>query len=164
MNEFKDIIKKYREEKKITKSTLSKLIGVAPSYITRLENGEKKNPSTDIKLKISKALDIPISELGINNISQLYVVPKPVINDIFPEIGKLKEEQKVHDTVEEFKFMANNVLLDEEKERIFKLVEYYNRVYYNDRYDLSKIDDDTYMDLRNMFYISIKTIIKNYQK
>ena len=32
MNEFKDTIKKYREEKGITKSTLSKLIGVSPCF------------------------------------------------------------------------------------------------------------------------------------
>ena len=164
MNEFKDTIKKYREEKGITKSTLSKLIGVSPSYITRLESGEKKNPSTDIKLKISEILDIPLSELGIDNIPGLYTVPEPDTNDICPEIRELKEEQKVHDPVEEFKSVGNSTLSYKEKEAIFKLVEYYNRVYYNGRYNLNKIKDDTYMDLRNMFYLSIKTIIKNYQK
>lgn len=158
-----NIVKKYRKQSNITQDELAKKIGISKSFMSKIEIGNKQ-PSFEIKLKLCEILNIPFKELGINNIPGLYVVPRPDINDIFPGPEKLKEEPKAHDPVEEFKFMANNVLLDEEKEMMFKLIEHYNYAYCNGRYDLSKINDDTYMDLRNMFYISMKTILKNYQK
>ena len=35
-------IKLYRKKNKMTKSELARLINVSPSYITKLENGEKQ--------------------------------------------------------------------------------------------------------------------------
>ena len=144
-------LKRLRRDKKITLAALSNKTGIPVSTLNGIEKGAKT--SYDKILKLSEVFNIETNDLlGIKKDGNLKSNPIIV------------KEQKAHNTVEEFKFMANNVLLDEEKEMIFKLVEYYNRVYYNDRYDLSKIDDDAYMDLRNMFYISIKTILKNYQK
>ena len=51
----------YREQANMSKSELARLIGVSPSYITKLENGEKANPSLEIKIKIANALEIPPS-------------------------------------------------------------------------------------------------------
>lgn len=65
--DLKDKIKYYREKKHMTKSELSRKIGVSPSYITKLENGEKTNPSLEIQIKIAKTLEIPLNEL-INSI------------------------------------------------------------------------------------------------
>ena len=144
-------LKRLRRDKKITLAALSNKTGIPVSTLNGIEKGAKT--SYDKILKLSEVFSIETNDLlGIKKDGNLKSNPIIV------------KEQKVHDTVEEFKFMANNVLLDEEKEMIFKLVEYYNRVYYNGRYNLNKIKDDTYMDLRNMFYLSIKTIIKNYQK
>lgn len=56
-------IKLYREKSNMTKSELARAIGVSPSYITKLESGEKTNPSLEIQLKIAKTLGIPLSEL-----------------------------------------------------------------------------------------------------
>nr|DAF73210.1 MAG TPA: helix-turn-helix XRE-family like protein [Caudoviricetes sp.] len=62
--DIKERIKFYREKRNISKSELARQIGVSPSYITMLENGDKKNPSMEILLKISSALNINVSELS----------------------------------------------------------------------------------------------------
>lgn len=56
-------IKYYREKINMSKSELARKIGVSPSYITMLENGDKKNPSMEILLKLSNALNVNITEL-----------------------------------------------------------------------------------------------------
>lgn len=56
-------IKKYRSAKGMSKSELARLINVSPSYITKLENGEKKNPSLEVKIKMAKALGCSMNEL-----------------------------------------------------------------------------------------------------
>ena len=56
-------IKKFREEKKMSKSELARKINVSPSYITMLENGNKTNPSSDVIFKIAIALGITIGDL-----------------------------------------------------------------------------------------------------
>lgn len=61
-------IKLYREKNKITKSELARLINVSPSYITKLENGEKQNPTLEILMKIAKALNVELSDLDSNNV------------------------------------------------------------------------------------------------
>lgn len=63
MKALKDIIKYYRERNNITKSELSRKIGVSPSYITMLENGEKANPSFEILVKLSRVFNISYTEL-----------------------------------------------------------------------------------------------------
>nr|UVN03563.1 MAG: helix-turn-helix domain protein [Bacteriophage sp.] len=57
-------IKLYRKKNKMTKSELARLINVSPSYITKLENGEKENPSLEVKIKIANVLGCSVSELG----------------------------------------------------------------------------------------------------
>lgn len=66
MDTLKEKIKYYREKKDISKSKLAKDIGVSPSYITRLENGEKTSPSLEILIELSKALEIPLYKLNSN--------------------------------------------------------------------------------------------------
>lgn len=61
--DLKERIKFYREKRNISKSELARQINVSPSYITMLENGDKKNPSMEILLKIAKAFNISYSEL-----------------------------------------------------------------------------------------------------
>lgn len=63
MDNLKEKIKHYREKKNISKSELSRKIGVSPAYITKLENGDKTNPSLEILAKLSTTLDIPLDEL-----------------------------------------------------------------------------------------------------
>ena len=82
MKDFNILIKEAREKNNISKSELSRLIGVTPAYITMLENGKKKKPSTDILIKLSQALDIPLILLSAslnknhdNKISTLFAGP-----------------------------------------------------------------------------------------
>ncbi len=56
-------IKKIREYKKIGINKLGRLTGIAPSYISALENNKKSNPSQDIISKIASALEVPMSLL-----------------------------------------------------------------------------------------------------
>ena len=60
---FNKRLKYYREKSNISKSELARIIGVSPSYITKLENGEKSNPSLSIKIKIANSLGCSISDL-----------------------------------------------------------------------------------------------------
>lgn len=63
---MKEKIKFYREKRNMSKSELARQIGVSPSYITMLENGDKKNPSLEIKVKLAKALNIQVTDLDPN--------------------------------------------------------------------------------------------------
>lgn len=57
-------IRKYRELRGMTYEQLSKVSGVAKSYIQKLENdNENVNPSARILCKLSKALQVPIEKL-----------------------------------------------------------------------------------------------------
>ena len=144
-------LKRLRKERKITLAVLSKKTGIPVTTLNGIEKGSKTSYYNILKL--SEAFNIEANDLlGIEKDGKQKSNPIMV------------EEQKAYNTIKEFKFVADNVLSDKEKEIMFQLVEHYNNTYYNGRYDLSKIDDDTYMDLRSMFYISIKTVLKNYQK
>ncbi|MCE3228303.1 MAG: hypothetical protein K0S32_2854 [Bacteroidetes bacterium] len=65
MDEFKQIganILKYRLRKKFTQLDLAAATGFDESSIGRLENG-KTNPTVKTLLRISKALDVNLSDL-----------------------------------------------------------------------------------------------------
>lgn len=57
-SEVKDLIKLYRNEKKISQEELAEKLGVSRVTITRYENGTRV-PSIDMLRKIAKALDVP---------------------------------------------------------------------------------------------------------
>ena len=57
----------YREKRGISKSQLAREIGVSPAYITKLENGEKTNPSLELKVKIANVLEQPLTVFLENN-------------------------------------------------------------------------------------------------
>lgn len=63
MDSISQKIKSLREEYPMSKSELARKISVSPAYITMLENGKKDNPSYEILLKISNALECSISDL-----------------------------------------------------------------------------------------------------
>jgi transcriptional regulator with XRE-family HTH domain len=56
------MLKQRREEKHLTQATLADEVGVNQAYIAKLESGDKKNPTLDLK-KIAKALGLPVTEL-----------------------------------------------------------------------------------------------------
>lgn len=63
MDDLKLKIKYYREKQHMSKSELSNKVGISPGYITKLENGEKKNPSRSVLIRLSTALGISINDL-----------------------------------------------------------------------------------------------------
>lgn len=63
MNDLKIKLKYYREKQNMSKSELARKIGVSPAYITKLENGEKTNPSISVLMRLSTALAITTYDL-----------------------------------------------------------------------------------------------------
>lgn len=81
--ELKDKIKYYREKNNMTKSELARKIGVSPSYITKLENGEKDNPSLELQLKICTALNCSMPDLTNNKYFIGQYVLEKILNSGF---------------------------------------------------------------------------------
>ena len=59
-------IKTEREKRKISKSELARKIEVSPAYITMLENGKKKNPTTDLLRKICLVFEMDMYDLVLD--------------------------------------------------------------------------------------------------
>ncbi|MDB2045642.1 helix-turn-helix transcriptional regulator [Clostridium perfringens] len=57
----------FTEKKRINKSQLARDIGVSPTYITKLENGEKTNTSLELKVKIANVFEQPLTVFLENN-------------------------------------------------------------------------------------------------
>ena len=68
---FGAVIKYQRNQKDLTLAKLADMTGMSPSYINRLEKGERKAPGYSIVKSLSEALSIPLSEMleiaGIEN-------------------------------------------------------------------------------------------------
>lgn len=60
---YKNKIRKYRKDKKITLEELAKEIGISTGYLCHLEKGTRNNPSTTIMEKIAKGLNKSIAEV-----------------------------------------------------------------------------------------------------
>lgn len=58
---FGQLLKQHRLQRGLTQTELSRAIGVTPSYITRLEYGER-HPSRRVVLALAKALALPPAE------------------------------------------------------------------------------------------------------
>lgn len=56
-------LKKIRKEKGLSQKDLAKETELSVSYIQQLENGGKKNPSTDTLIKIGKVLGVDIQKI-----------------------------------------------------------------------------------------------------
>lgn len=56
-------IKHFRRIKNLTQKELAKKTSLSQSYINELENGKKKNPSTEVLCNIAKALGVTVSEI-----------------------------------------------------------------------------------------------------
>ncbi|MEH7491137.1 helix-turn-helix transcriptional regulator [Neobacillus sp. 3P2-tot-E-2] len=69
MNTIGNTIKNYREHLKMTKEELAQKIRVGIQTIEKYESGEQI-PSTQTLLKLSTVLDIPASELLLDQLDQ----------------------------------------------------------------------------------------------
>ena len=59
-------IKSRREEYGINQAQLARRAGISPSYLSKIEKGERNHPNYIIVLEICVALDIPFDELGFD--------------------------------------------------------------------------------------------------
>ena len=60
---FVFVIKEIRKKKNITVYRLSKMTGIARTYLLELENNKKFNPSLATMYKIANALEVKIDDL-----------------------------------------------------------------------------------------------------
>jgi transcriptional regulator with XRE-family HTH domain len=60
---FGSIIKNRREELRLSLKQIEAETGISPSYINRIEKGQRKAPSYRIIEQLAKALDLPVSKL-----------------------------------------------------------------------------------------------------
>lgn len=58
-------IREYRIKRCISRSELSKRIGVSVSYLSLLENGFRDNPTFDVVVKLIKCLDCKFEDLFV---------------------------------------------------------------------------------------------------
>lgn len=65
---FGNHLTKIRENKKISQEDLAFLSGISRRSISRIENGQIKEPSMDTLLKLSSALDFDLVDLYIKDI------------------------------------------------------------------------------------------------
>ncbi|MFR1823129.1 MAG: helix-turn-helix domain-containing protein [Clostridium saudiense] len=130
-------IKLYRKKNKMTKSELARLINVSPSYITKLENGEKENPSLEVKIKIANALGCSITELG----ESLFAGTGSMIKGF--ENMKLEDQRG-----DEFKRVAD--LFEEFDYQISEIND--NNI---DKVEISTFEDGTIMTLEENDFINL---------
>lgn len=133
MSTIGNIIKEKRNEKKLSQRKLAELCGMSYSHICRLEKGENI-PSTDTIIKISKALDIPLSYWKDKTES------RGALDEYFERLTK--EEISV--------FMP--------------LFKYVNEQYCNNEFilGLGYLTNDEYKDIRDLVIDVVKNRLKTY--
>jgi transcriptional regulator with XRE-family HTH domain len=59
---FGSLLQRYREQADFSRNALGRAIGCDPSYISRLERGDREPPRRDVVGCICKALDLPAAD------------------------------------------------------------------------------------------------------
>lgn len=89
---FVFVIKEIRKKKNITVYRLSKITGIARTYLLELENNQKFNPSLSVMHQIANALDVKIDDLFYTEL----------------DLDKLKEE--LNNRVEKYGLRAKETM------------------------------------------------------
>ena len=58
-----DRIRKLRDQRELTQGQLAQSSAVSQGYLSQLENGEVKNPSAAVLLRVAQAVDVDPDEL-----------------------------------------------------------------------------------------------------
>lgn len=95
---FNEKLKYYREKANISKSELARKIHVSPSYITMLENGDKTNPSMELRIKLAVALNLDIKEFLTDN---------QKFNESLQQLDQTLA--KLHTTIDKFSELSQQV-------------------------------------------------------
>lgn len=100
-----DNIKFFRKEKKLSLNQLAKLAGIAPSYLSDLENNKCINPSMEKLGKLSEVLNVKIED---------FYKEEP------DEIDKLEAEMKLL-------YCKLKDLTPNDRKKILKIIEEFER-------------------------------------
>ena len=60
--DYRDLIRKKREEKGLSQNQLSKLLGISQPYMNQIETGAR-NPTLPLMMKICEVLEISMFEV-----------------------------------------------------------------------------------------------------
>jgi transcriptional regulator with XRE-family HTH domain len=82
-SEFAKTMECYRMKKGISLNKLADAVGVSASYLCRIENGQRKNPTVPIAMSIAEELDIPIEHI----LAMLGGVFEEEVKDLFDLIS-----------------------------------------------------------------------------
>jgi transcriptional regulator with XRE-family HTH domain len=60
---LKTMLKRFRENQRLSQAALARESGVAQGYISAIEAGRKTNVGIETLKKLAKALDVPLTDL-----------------------------------------------------------------------------------------------------
>lgn len=91
MEYFSEKIKKRRKEMGLTLKELGDMTGLSPSYISKIENGERKAPSWEVVVKIEEALQLNEirDELRYPYLSKVYNQENLSVDARIERVGEL---------------------------------------------------------------------------
>lgn len=145
-------IKYYRIKKNMTQKELAKETGISLRSISNYEKGTR-TPHLDAIIRISKALCVPLDT---------FVNVEALIDAICSEtrllIEKNNQENDAEDEDDDADYQKNT-----EEELICKLMESFNYFYYNDRYDLSILNDEDIEEIFNFLKTALELKLNEIQ-
>jgi transcriptional regulator with XRE-family HTH domain len=95
---FGDLLRHFRIRAGMSQSSLAEQANVDKSYISRIENGERKYPSRSVVLQLAEILQLSQAEIDLWLISAGYVSPRMQrlaatgVSRLLEEIGSLTDE------------------------------------------------------------------------
>lgn len=96
-NKTGEMLKKLRKERGVTLQVVADAIGCSPSYLHRLENNSRKNPSICTATKLAAFYDIDVSLLNSNDQMEIdcalikVAMKQEIADELDTAIGKVKE-------------------------------------------------------------------------
>ena len=74
--EFSATLKRLRSKSRKSRYRLARYTGIDEAYLSRLESGEKQNPSRDIVMKIGLALVADTSSVTMDDVNELLLAAR----------------------------------------------------------------------------------------
>lgn len=128
---FGSIVKNRREELGLSLKQIEVETGISPSYINRIEKGQRKAPSYRIIEQLAKALDLPVSKLI--NVAEVEIqddvpsIEELLLTSQFTVNGKRASKQAKEKMVE-FVKRLNEASWESDKkyEEVIKMIGYFD--------------------------------------
>jgi transcriptional regulator with XRE-family HTH domain len=81
---FARALRMARAARGMSQQELARLVEIRPSYLSMLERGDRKNPSSDLVSKIARALNIPVPLFMLlgSDQSELNLISPPDANKL----------------------------------------------------------------------------------